>query len=90
MSTKLLEREARATDVRHPETNILGGFRLAWARLKGRRLLGLGGVFLLLTVAFGPTLLGLARLAWTNELYSHMFLIPLVSLYFVGVRGRYR
>ena len=87
MSADLIEPQVRAPEVREAPPGIVDGLRLAWTRLKGRRLLGFGVVFLILSAVFSPTLLGLTKLAWNNELYSHMFLIPLVSLYFVGLRA---
>lgn len=50
----------------------------------------LPGVFYVATaalvVAFGPTLYGVLRLSLANSLYSHLPLIPLVSIYLVWIR----
>lgn len=39
-----------------------------------------------LTLAFGKPLWEYARFAWKTELYSHVFLIPLITLYLIGQR----
>jgi exosortase/archaeosortase family protein len=46
------------------------------------------GFLAVLSAAFLPALLDLVRLAVHTELYSHLFLIPVISLYLVSLKAR--
>ena len=48
----------------------------------------LGIVTLGLVLGFARPLLDLGRFAWHSDLYSHIFLIPIISLYLIWVERR--
>ena len=50
-----------------------------------RRMLGFGILAFLLVVGFASPLAGLARFAFHSDLYSHILLIPFISLYLIWV-----
>src|SRR5262245_54076359 len=69
-------------------SGFFAGFRAAVMKIDGIRLRAfLVGLLVLAGVFWGP-LTSLARLAAGSELYSHVFLIPFISLYLIALRSR--
>jgi exosortase C (VPDSG-CTERM-specific) len=67
---------------------FLEGLRLVLSRVNGARRRWFLGFLAVLSAAFLPALLDLVRLAVHTELYSHLFLIPVISLYLVSLKAR--
>ena len=68
------KQEAQSSSDRDPEAHVASE---SWAASK-TRLIGLAAFTLILTALFWKPLLDLAVLAQNSDLYSHVFLVPLI------------
>jgi hypothetical protein len=70
------------------ELGFFAGLRAAIRRMDGARFRGFLIYLLVLSIFFSGPLISLAKLASRSGLYSHMFLVPFVSIYLIGLRAR--
>jgi exosortase C (VPDSG-CTERM-specific) len=67
---------------------FISGLRTAIQRVDGPRFRGFMVFLLMLVLVFSGPLLDLCRYANRRDLYSHIFLIPPISVYLIALRGR--
>ena len=87
MKPSIQERAFSATG-EQPDHGFVAEIRVAIQRLNGQRFRGFLIFLLVLSMIFSRALSDLSQLAIGSGLYSHIFLIPVVSLYLIGLRAR--